>query len=83
MCPVFILVTLNSQTFNASGCLRRLLVNYKYGHCHKLLVRIQILGVLCLRLVVVSLSPKKALKCVLAILLHCLTVEISDVPCTG
>ena len=38
-------------------------------HCHKLLVQIQILRVLCLRLVVVFLSPKKALKCVFAILL--------------
>lgn len=38
-------------------------------HCHKLLVQIQILRVLCLRLVVVFLSPKKALKCVLPILL--------------
>ena len=38
-------------------------------HYHKLLVQIQILRVLCLRLVVVFLSPKKALKCVLAILL--------------
>lgn len=38
-------------------------------HCHKLLVQIQILRVLWLRLVVVFLSPKKALKCVLTMLL--------------
>ena len=38
-------------------------------HCHKLLVQIQILRVLCLRLVVVFLSPKKALKCLSTILL--------------
>ena len=47
---------------------KEILSSFKQSlHCHKL--QIQILRVLCLKLVVVFLSPKKALKCMLAVLL--------------
>ena len=61
-------------------------------HCHELLVRMQITRVLCIGHAIVFLCLLRKLlfwyylmifKCALAIWLCSLTVEVSDVPCTG